>query len=250
MCPAQPEGTDGGPPSGAAELVAAASHEIRQPLASIRGLSEMMLAHWAGFSDDEKLQMLEDIVHDVERAGRLLDELLESIRLDPGPLRLARQPTDMAGVARRAVRSVEALFPMLEAEVQAPEGLPSMDADPFKLEQVVANLVENACKYGSPQGVRIAIAGCAGGRGAHLAVTVSDRGPGIAPGDLPHVTEKFYRSPDSGPGGLGLGLWISKGIVEAHGGQLHAVSGPGQGTAVTFTIPLQAPAPAGKLAGS
>jgi signal transduction histidine kinase len=210
----------------------------------------MMLAHWAGFNDDEKLQMLDDMVHDVQRVSHLLDELLEGARLEPGPVRLARQPTDMASVARRAVRSVQAIFPMLEASIEAPEGLPALSADPFQLEQVVANLVENACKYGAATGLRIAISCCDGAQGGEVAVTVRDPGPGIAPRDLPHITEKFYRSPDNGPGGLGLGLWISMGIVEAHGGRLRAESRPGEGTAVTFTIPLRAPAPNGKLAGS
>ena len=79
--------------------------------------------------------------------------------------------------------------------------------------------------------VRVSVTGRPGRRGEEVAVTVADSGPGIEPEDLPHVTEKFYRAARNPLGGLGLGLWISKEIVEAHGGELSAVSGPGQGTA-------------------
>lgn len=250
---AEPRGEAGqrGEASGTAELVAAVSHEVRQPLASIRGFTEMMLAHWADFPEQDKLEMLGEILHEAKRVGRLLDELLEGSRLDAGPLPLRLSHTDLGDVIARALRNLEPVFPNLQASNEVPADLPAVTADRFKIEQVVSNIVENACKYGDPASVRISARPCLGPRGQEaVEVTISDRGPGVDGEVLPRVTEKFVRSNQSGPGGLGLGLWISRGIVEAHGGRLNVSSAPGRGTTVTFVIPLQATAKTGKLAGS
>jgi len=229
--------------------VAAVSHELRQPLASIRGFTEMLLNHWADFSEAEKLEMLGEVLHEAKRVGSLVDELIGTSR-GPGSSPLELRPTLVGLVVAQAVRNLEAVFPSLQVGIEVPDDLPEVMADAFKLEQVVTNVVENAYKYGLSQDVRVTLARRPGRRGEEVAVTVADSGPGIEPQDLPHVTEKFYRSARNPLGGLGLGLWISRQIVEAHGGDLTAVSGPGQGTAITFTIPLRPPAKAGKLAGS
>ena len=108
------------------------------------------------------------------------------------------------------------------------------DQKKMMLEQVLTNLVENACKYASPTGLRIEVelgAGC-------LVVSVADRGEGISAADLPQVFRKFFRRDLSKPTGTGLGLWISRGLVEAHGGRLTASSSEGVGTTFTFTLPL------------
>lgn len=234
------------------ELVATVSHELRQPLASIRGFTEMLLAHWADFSEPEKLQMLEEILHDAKRVGRLVDELLEGSRLEPGPLRLFLRPTDIGEVVGRALRSLALALPELEATVAVADGVPSVMADGDKLEQVLVNLVENACKHGSSQGVsvNVSVESAPGGEEV-VVVTVADHGPGIKAEDLPRVTEKFFRSPTSEvPGGLGLGLWICRGIIEAHGGELVVGPGQGDGTQVSLVLPLRSGARTGKLAGS
>lgn len=272
--------------AGEGELVAAVSHELRQPLASIRGFTEMMLAHWADFPEQDKLQMLEQILHESKRVGRMVDELLEGSRLDAGQLKLRLRATDVGEVVNSAVRNLEAVFPAMRATVEVPEDLPLVMADRYKLEQVVGNILENACKYGDPASITVTArrrpapghtrrgaqgrsqptgqvgprAGQAGhpmaqaapsvGQDGQVEVTVVDAGPGIDADVLPRVTEKFVRSGRSPGGGLGLGLWISKGIIEAHGGQLVARSLPGRGTSVSFTIPLRPDGKAGKLAGS
>jgi chemotaxis family two-component system sensor kinase Cph1 len=121
-------------------------------------------------------------------------------------------------------------------DLQVADGFPEVYADPDKLEQVLTNLVENACKYASPQGMRIE--GGIDGDWAGLAVT--DRGEGIPEADLPKVFTKFFRRELGRPTGSGLGLWISRGLVEAHGGRLTATSVPGEGTTFRFTLPLMA----------
>ncbi len=232
------------------ELIAAVSHELRQPLASIRGLTEMMLGHWADFTDDDKVRMLQGVLHDAQRVGRMIEELLDVSRLESGQLPLYRRATDVGAVAERVVSSLKLSYPDLEATVEVGPRLPTVIVDPFKLEQVFGNIVENACKYGSPAGIRILVSHNRSPDAGEVEISVSDKGKGIAAEDLAHVTEKFYRGGEGKSNGLGLGLWISKEIVEAHGGQLVATSALGAGTTVSFTIPLHADARTGKLAGT
>jgi signal transduction histidine kinase len=125
-------------------------------------------------------------------------------------------------------------YDTLDAETVFPAGFPKVYADPDKLEQVLTNLVENACKYGSPRGLRIE-----GLAGEHrVSVAVADRGEGIPAGDLGKVFTKFFRGGAGRPTGSGLGLWISRGLVESHGGQLVAESNQGTGATFRFTLPL------------
>jgi signal transduction histidine kinase len=242
-----PAGADGAVvPAG--ELIATISHELRQPLASIRGFTEMLLSHWPDFPDDDKIEMLKEILHDAIRLGRLVDELLDVSRLGRGALPLRRLPTEVAEVVARAVANLKLSYPGLDVIVEMPGPAPVVMADPFKLEQVVTNIVDNSLRHGGARTVRVnASYQRAPGGERRVEVAITDDGTGIRPDELPHVTEKFFRSAGSETGGLGLGLWISKGIVEAHGGELVATSGPGRGTTVRFTVAVDGDdlAPAG-----
>jgi signal transduction histidine kinase len=236
-------------PRPADELLATVSHELRQPLASIRGLTEMLLGHWADFSDNDKTDMLREVHHNAARVGCLVDELLEASRSVARPPVLQRRETDMAALVARVARSLKISHPELEVSVEQSPRLPKALVDPFKVEQVLANLLENAGQHGSAAGVQVA-ATLRSARGDDVVeISVSDKGNGIAPGDLPHITEKFFRAAKGRGDGLGLGLWISRQIVEAHGGELMASSVPGEGTTLRFTIPLHPRPAAGKLAG-
>jgi signal transduction histidine kinase len=229
--PPAPRSSPWGSPS---ELIAAASHELRQPLASIRGFTEMLLGHWEEFSDGDKKEMLQAVLHDAVRLGRLVDELREASRLEPGGIRLNRGRVDLGELARRVVVDLKAVYPELEAVVEFPENFPVVVADALKMEQVMSNIIENSCKHGAPGTVRVV---GSVGEGT-VEVSISDKGSGILPEELPHVTEKFFRRRGAKPDGLGLGLWIARGIVEAHGGELVPSSAPGVGATVTFSLPL------------
>lgn len=242
------------PRSKVEDLVAVASHELRQPLASIRGFTEMLLHHWADFSDEEKIQMLEEVLYDAKRVGDLLDGLLDSSRPGGAPRGLALAPTDLRQVLARAVRQLAPLYPGLGTTIEVADDVPEVMADAAKLGQVMSNILDNSCKYGSVQGLRATMAfvpeaGPPEGAG-RVRVTISDSGPGIGPEDLAHITDKFFRPERTVPAGRGLGLWVCKEIVEDHGGQLEVRSGPGQGTSVSFEIPLRPVPKTGKLAGS
>lgn len=209
----------------------------------------MMIGHWGEFADAEKLRMLEQIRHDAVRAARIMDDLVEMSRLESGRMPLHHEATDLRLVVDRAVRNVRASFPDLAPSLQVEDALPAVQADALKLEQVLTNVLDNACKYASPGSVVVSARSTDVGGAPMVEVAVSDQGQGIAPGDLPRVTEKFFRGAGRSGPGMGLGLWISKSIVEAHGGALVASSDE-RGVTVTFTVPIyrREPDPAGKLA--
>ena len=222
-------------------VVSAVGHELRSPLTSIRGYTSLLLNRWDRIGDDDKKMMLTQINHDAERVTRLINELLDISRLETGRLHLLRREVDLEQTASVVLGSVALEHPELDATIDAEPGLPCVEADADKIEQVLTNLVENAVKYGSPDGLRVEARAL---EGHEVAVTVRDQGPGIAAADLPHVFERWFQRKHGRPTGTGLGLWISKGLVEAHGGELSVVSEEGAGAAFTFTLPIEAPAPA------
>ncbi len=216
------------------EIVSTVSHELRSPLTSVKGYTSLLLNRWDRLADDQKRMMLEQVNHDADRVTRLITELLDISRLETGRLVLRRQMVDLAAVASTVVEKIVMEYPDLDVTLKFPENLPEPYADPDKVEQVLSNLVENACKYGSSHG--LLVIGELAER--QVAVSVTDTGDGIPAEDIPRVFDKFFRRAEGKPTGSGLGLWISRGLVEAHGGRLSATSIPGQGTTFRFTLPL------------
>ncbi len=215
------------------EMVSTVSHELRSPLTSVKGYTSLLLHRWERLSAEDRRMMLEQVNLDADRVTRLVTELLDISRLQTGRLVLRRQPVELAQVAAAVVEKVRLAHPGLEAALSFPPGLPRAWADPDKVVQVLTNLVENACKYGSLTGLEVA----GEASGSQVAVAVRDRGPGLAEEDLDQVFSKFYRRGGGKPTGSGLGLWISRGLVEAHGGQLTARNREGKGAEFRFTLP-------------
>jgi signal transduction histidine kinase len=220
-------------PSGV-EVVSTVSHELRSPLTSVKGYTSLLLHRWDRLTDEQKLMMLGRVHHDADRVTRLISELLDISRIEIGTLSLRRQMVDVRALASMVVEKLTLEYQDLECEVDVGADVPEVYADPDKVEQVLTNLVENAAKYASSTGMRISA--------VHVddtvAVSVHDRGEGIPAADLPHVFRKFYRRDHGRPSGTGLGLWISRGLVEAHGGRLVAESVQGDGSTFTFVLPL------------
>jgi signal transduction histidine kinase len=229
-------------PSAGIEIVSTVSHELRSPLTSIKGYTSLLLNRWDRLKDDQKHMMMEQVNHDADRVTRLITELLDISRLETGRLILHCQLIDLPRIAAMVIDRVGLEYDDLEAELKFPPDFPKVYADPDKIEQVLTNLVENACKYASTKG--LCVAGTVPGAPVswdgprEVALTVSDRGDGIPSGELPKVFTKFFRRSEGRPTGSGLGLWISRGLVEAHGGVLTAESIAGEGTAFRFTLPL------------
>jgi PAS domain S-box-containing protein len=215
------------------EIVSTVSHELRSPLTSVKGYTSLLLNRWDRLGDDQKKMMLGQVHHDADRVTRLVTELLDISRLETGRLVLRRQLVDLGPLVDSVVEKVALEYPELECETALGDDLPRVYADPDKIEQVLTNLVENAAKYASPKGMRIS--GAAGD--GYVTMVVTDQGEGIPEGDLPRVFEKFFRRDHGKPTGTGLGLWISRGLVEAHGGRLTVGSKPGEGSTFSFTLP-------------
>ncbi|MGW1397658.1 ATP-binding protein [Streptomyces sp. NPDC002405] len=232
-----------------AELIATVAHELRSPLTSVKGFTATLLAKWERFTDDQKRLMLETVDADADRVTRLIAELLDISRIDSGRLEVRRQPVDMgAAVGRHVQAYVAAGQPADRFLVRVEKPLPELWADPDKIDQVLSNLVENAVRHGEGS-VTIDVTPAPSPREGEAArtientatsVTVSDEGPGIPEESMNRVFTRFWRG--SKRGGTGLGLYIVKGIVEAHGGTITVGRARGGGAEIRFTLPVGTPA--------
>lgn len=226
-----------------AELIATVAHELRSPLTSVKGFTATLLAKWERFTDDQKKLMLETVDADADRVTRLIAELLDISRIDSGRLELRRQPVDIgAAVGRHIQAHVASGQDADRFLVRVQQPMPDLWADPDKIDQVLSNLLENAVRHGEGT-VTIDVAPSPSSRergGAETAVIVSDEGPGIPEESMGRVFTRFWRG--SKRGGTGLGLYIVKGIVEAHGGTITVGRAPGGGAQFRFTLPVSTPA--------
>ncbi|WP_078862081.1 sensor histidine kinase [Streptomyces sp. NRRL F-5123] len=228
-----------------AELIATVAHELRSPLTSVKGFTATLLAKWERFTDDQKKLMLETVDADANRVTRLIAELLDISRIDSGRLEVRRQPVDLAAAVQRHVDAhIAAGQPQDRFTVRVTGPLPDLWADPDKVDQVLGNLLENAVRHGEGR-VTIDVAPAHPGEATErrcdaTAVTVGDEGPGIPEESMSRVFTRFWRG--SKRGGTGLGLYIVKGIVEAHGGTITVGRAAGGGAEFRFTLPVGAPA--------
>ncbi len=231
------------------EFLATLAHELRNPLAPIRQATLLAMSPHA--SEEQKRWSCEVIDRQVSHMALLLDDLLDISRITRGALALRRSPTDLAGVLASAVETAR---PLIDAKghqlLSFVDQRPTVfDADPLRLAQVVGNLLTNAAKYTDPGGT---IELHAGQRGDAIVIEVRDNGIGIPPESIPEAFRMFTQLHHAGErtsGGLGIGLAMSKGLVELHGGTLTAASdGAGQGSVFTVRLPAgpaSLPAPAG-----
>jgi signal transduction histidine kinase len=214
------------------DLVSTVSHELRSPLTSVKGFTKTLLAKWDRFTDEQKKTMLATVNEDADRVTRLLGELLDVSRIDAGRVQLRRQMIDPAAIAHRVVERAAMTAEDRLVTAQIADGMPPLYADPDKIEQVLTNLIDNALKYSDgPVRLRTAVAP------EEVTFTVEDEGPGIPEAHLTHVFVKFFRKPGERRTGTGLGLYISKGLVESHGGRIWVTSEEGKGAAFHFTLP-------------
>lgn len=219
------------------EVVSTVSHELRAPLTSVKGFTSLMLNRWDRLDDAQKKEMIEQVHLDADRVTRLVTELLDISRLETGRLKLRRRMIALAPLVEKVVADVRHMHAELDPAVVVPESVPEVYADPDKIIQVLTNLLENTGKYAGSRGVEVRLdAG-----GDDVTVSVRDAGPGIPTDDLDRVFTKFYRSGEGRPTGSGLGLYIARGLVEAHGGRMSVESELGAGTVFSFTLPAGVP---------
>src|ERR1017187_2215935 len=242
---------------GCADLVSTGARELRSPLTSAKGFTATLLAKWARFTDDQKRLMLETVNADADRVTRLITELLDVSRIEAGRIEVHRQLVDIPERAERIVAGRVAAGDSPDRfRIEAPADLPETWLDADKVDQILGNLVENAVRHGAGTvtvvvqpvetvGDRAASRpdGPAAPPGfaevASVAVAVRDEGDGVAPELVPRIFRQFWRAKRRG--GAGLGLYIVKGLVEAHGGTITVQRAPGGGAEFRFTVPASGP---------
>ena len=219
------------------EFIAAASHELRTPLTSVQMGIHLLLEDSSSPLTDRQQEILQVCREDTARLDRLMRELLDLSKLESGGTALERvvvRPSVLIGDVVDALRlQIEARG--VRIDVDAPPDLSPVLVDRGQIERVITNLVTNASRA-TASGGRISVA--ASPRGREVAVSVADTGVGIPREYLGRIFEPFVRVPEAPGGGAGLGLTISRRIIEAHGGQLSVQSEPGKGSTFTFTIPI------------
>jgi PAS domain S-box-containing protein len=230
------------------QFLATMSHELRTPLNAIIGLSEMIAGEIMGPVGNARYA---DYVRDIHRAGRhlldLVTDVLDTSRIEAGGYRLVLAPLQAAEVVEETQRIVAPLAAERGVRIERaiPGDLPPIRGDRRALKQILINVVSNAVKY-TPTGGTVSIRATA--EAGTVVLAVEDTGSGIAPEDIPHVLEPFYRAGDAytsgAAGGAGLGLSIANGLVAAHGGSLAIASAVGKGTTVTLRFPIAPAAPA------
>lgn len=223
------------------DFVALIAHDLRTPLTVVLTQAQLLQRRLerAGGSDGPAFQGLELIAANVRRMNGMIERLLEASRLESGVIPLRRAPVDLAGLAEQAVGHL-GTTERQRVEVVRHGGAVVTFADPEQIERVLLNILSNALKYSPPDGlVRVDAR-----RGPDEAiVAVVDQGPGIPADQLPRLFQRFVRlERRADPGGVGLGLYIVRLIIEAHGGRVWAESTMGTGTTIGFSLPLHAAA--------
>src|SRR6266571_7912771 len=233
-----------------ADLVSTVAHELRSPLTSVKGFTATLLAKWTRFTDDQKRVMLETVNADADRVTRLITELLDVSRIESGRMEVHRQLVDVPDRARKIIAGRVAAGDAEDRfRLDVLDGLPETWLDADKIDQILGNLVENAVRHGA--GIVTIVV-----EPAHLdengltdqpdaaAVSVRDQGEGISPDVAPRVFRQFWCGKPRGGsrrgqhgGGTGLGLYIVKGLVEAHGGTIGVRRAPGGGAEFRFIVP-------------
>jgi signal transduction histidine kinase len=215
------------------DIVANVSHELRTPITALQAKLENIID---GVEEADPLT-LQTMLSQVERLGRLVQQLLDLSRLESGSLPLDRRDFDVEPMLRHAVRELQMQSPNVSLMIEVEPDDLVLDADPERLHQVLANLVENAVRH-SPAGGTVSVAARAAGSVVQFEVT--DDGPGIPDGDSARVFERFYRADtarSSRDGGAGLGLAIAQWIVDLHGGEIHPERREPHGCRMVVTIP-------------
>lgn len=214
------------------DFLAMVSHDLRSPLTVIRASAQLLQRR-----GEYRETTIATVLEYADRMARLIDDLADVVRLEEGHIPLQREPLDLAALTRECAAAVEGGYSERHSvRVEAPDATVCGEWDRVRLEQVVENLLGNALKHGAEEGevvVRVEE------QEGEALLSVRDSGPGIDPAHVPHLFDRFYRA-NTRSSGLGLGLYISRILVEAHGGRIWVESQPGQGSTFTMALPLHA----------
>jgi PAS domain S-box-containing protein len=224
------------------DIVRTVSHELRTPLSIEKEGISLLMDEMVGPVNPEQKEILQTVMRSIDRLARMISNLLDISSIETGKIKLLKKMTDLRDLVKDVAfefkkRAEERGIPL---SVKLPEGAVKIVLDPDKITQVLSNLVDNALKFTEKGSVEISVML----RGDEVECIVRDTGVGITPENVKKLFEKFQQfSRKAGPGekGFGLGLSIAKGIIELHRGRIWAQSNPGQGTSITFALPLEPP---------
>ena len=233
-----------------AQLLSTVSHELRTPLASIKGFATTLLRQDVKWDEATQRDFLRIIEEETDRLAEIIDNLLDMSQIEAGALRIAKEPTQLRQMIREVVDEMRMRTEAHYFVVDLPAELPRVLVDPRRIRQVLHNLIGNAIKYSKGGQITVAceVEGDHQGDLGHVVVSVSDQGDGIPPQYLDRIFERFFQIDGASTrrvGGSGLGLSISRGIIEAHEGKIWVESVVGQGSTFRFTLP-RAPREAGE----
>ncbi len=220
------------------ELISIVSHELRTPVAGVLGFLETTLDHWDGMDEAERRSAVSRAAANARRLQAMTRDVLDTQSVEAGHLVHVLEPLDLAAEVRLAVDAARGLAPDRTFEVRTPEEPVWVQGDADRLHQVMANLLDNAQKS-SPVVEPIEVE--VGGDAALAEVCVRDHGAGIAEESLERIFDKFVRERGDAVSGTGLGLYIARQVLEAHGGRIWAQSEPGSGATFRFAVPRRPP---------
>ncbi len=223
-------------------LLNAVSHDLRTPLSSIIASAGSLLQEDVPWTEEERREFAAAIEGEAQRLNRLVGNLLDLSRIEAGTLRPERRWYDLGTLVGDVVGRLRPVIGERKVIADVSDDLPPVPLDYVEVDEVLGNLIENAVNY-TPSETEIHVS--AKYAGDHVEIEVADSGPGVPSDALPHVFEPFYQVQATGPRsrGMGLGLAVAKGLVEAHGGRIWAENRPVGGARFVFTLPLAAPAP-------
>ena len=219
------------------DFVSIVSHELRAPLTAIKGFAKTLVLKDEELAPETRREFLSTVNEQAERLARLVDDLLQVSRIDSKRVRVEWTELAIDDLVRELMGQFHSKWGSRRIQIDAEPGLPPVRGDQPKLEEVLINLIDNALKY-SPDGTPVRVT--ARTVGDEIEVAIEDRGIGIAPEDVAQLFQKFQRITTPATrdiGGTGLGLYIVKGLVEAHGGRVWVESVPGTGSTFAFTMP-------------
>jgi signal transduction histidine kinase len=218
------------------DFISTVSHELRTPLGFIKGYVTTLLREDTEWDDASQKDFLEIIDDEADRLRELIDNLLDSSRLESGTLSMTFEPARLGPVVRAIIQRIESATPEIDVITEMPDDLPILEIDSTRIAQVLDNFLTNASKYAPGAKVNIKV----DADDEHVRVEVRDEGPGIPQEHLSHLFERFYRIPkNAATRGTGLGLYISRKIIDAHGGEIGVESIVGEGTSFFFTLPVK-----------
>jgi PAS domain S-box-containing protein len=225
--------------SAKSDFIATVSHELRTPMTAVYGAARTLLRPDVELDAEDSRELLEMIATQAERLAQITEEVLLASRLDRGGVTVQAEPVDLAEIARETARTMEPQLPKRASLDLRAGGSVYATGDPDRIQQIVMNLIDNAAKY-SPYGGTITVS--VEGNGANVRLAVADEGVGIPPVEQQAIFDKFYRvDPEltEGPGGTGLGLYISRELARRMGGEISVSSEPAHGSTFVLELPRE-----------